>query len=77
MHEIEIAFEKVIAVEPLLKAVSQHVKNKQVFGKTFLEIVEDTFNKHFISSSEKEQLLSAELCRLKVTDVDDFNEDLM
>lgn len=64
--------EQAIAIEPLLKKVSQSRRDQIIKGKTFTERVEDAVVAQVITRDEANQLIKTQEAVLSVINVDDF-----
>ena len=64
--------EQVIAVEPLLKKLSQAKRSQVIKGMTFAQLVEDAVTAQLVTSDEGEQLMMAHEASLTIINVDDF-----
>ncbi len=72
MSQIEDAFIKSIAAEPIEKIIKTAVKDKVIRGQTIVEQAQDAFSNKMISKDQLKIVLEAEEARSKVIAVDDF-----
>jgi acyl-CoA dehydrogenase len=75
--DIQDAFVKVIAAEPVEKIIKKAYRDKLIAGYTLIEQAQEALKQRLISEEQFDQFMQAETAKQKVIAVDDFaNEDL-
>lgn len=72
---MEIALQKIIAVEPLEQILQQAIRDKKIKGYTYADRVKDAQSNKLITEEEATQLLEAYKARREVLAVDDFSPE--
>ncbi len=75
--QLEEAFNKILAVEPLEFKITEALKKKDISGFTQQERIYSALNKNILTAQEAELLVEAEKLRQNVIKVDDFDDNLI